>query len=297
MNPLTRRSLLVGGIGLLGTGALAACFSPEETPAPAGASSAGTAITHVHAITRDTVNEGGAEAGAGAGAGTILLATHEGLFRLQDRELTQAGPFVDLMGFTVTPEGRYLASGHPGTGTDLPEPVGLIESTDQGETWEVLSRGGESDFHALAAGPNGVLGFDGQLRASSDGRTWVTLEIPSAPAALAIAPGTGTILATTEDGVMRSDDDGATWDTLDTPQLMSLVAWADDATIVGAGIDGRLLTSRDAGVNWTSSDQPVGEITALGASTTADDEIEALVVADTTVLRTTDGGNTTEPLM
>jgi hypothetical protein len=33
------------------------------------------------------------------------------------------GPVVDLMGFTVTPEGRHPASGHPGTGTDLPEPL------------------------------------------------------------------------------------------------------------------------------------------------------------------------------
>lgn len=294
MKPPTRRTLLIGGLGILGTGALAACTSPAETPAPpatAGASSAGTAITHVHAITRDTVT------GGGAGAGTILLATHEGLFRLQEGELTQVGPVVDLMGFTVTPEGRYLASGHPGPGTDLPEPVGLIESTDQGQTWQVLSRGGESDFHALAAGPNGVLGFDGQLRASSDGRTWNTLEIPSAPAALAIAAGTGTILATTQDGVMRSADDGATWDTLDTPQLMSLIAWADEKTIVGAGIDGHLLTSTDAGETWTASDQPIGEITALGAGLTEEGETEALLVADGTVLRTTDGGNTIEQLL
>ena len=291
MNLLTRRSLVLGGLGLLGTVALAACTSPAQTPAPAEASSAGTAITHVHAITRDTV------AGGGAVAGTILLATHEGLFHVQDGELIQVGPVVDLMGFTVTPEGRYLASGHPGPGTDLPEPVGLIESTDQGETWQVLSRGGESDFHALAAGPDRVIGFDGRLRASIDGRTWDTLEIPSAPAALAIAPGAGAILATTREGVLRSTDDGATWDTLDTPQLLSLIAWADEKTIVGAGIDGHLLTSTDAGKTWTASDQPVGEITALGANTTADGEIEALMVADTIVLRTTDGGNTTEALL
>ncbi|MGQ1795822.1 F510_1955 family glycosylhydrolase [Kocuria oceani] len=291
MNPLTRRTLVLGGLGLFGTGALAACTSPAQAPTPTAAGSAGTAITHVHAITRDTV------AGGGAGVGTILLATHEGLFHLQDGELTQVGPVVDLMGFTVTPEGRYLASGHPGPGTDLPEPVGLIESTDQGETWQVLSRGGESDFHALAAGPDRVLGFDGQLRTSSNGRTWDTLEIPSAPAALAINQSPGTILATTQNGVLRSTANSATWETLDTPQLMSLIAWADEETIVGAGIDGHLLTSRDAGETWTSSDQPVGEITALGASTTADGEIEALMVADTTVLRTTDGGNTTEQLL
>lgn len=288
MDPLTRRSLLLGGLGLLGTGALVAC-SPqaESSPPPPSddAGGAGTAITHVHAITRD------------AATGTVLLATHEGLFRLQDRELTQVGPVVDLMGFTVTPEGRYLASGHPGTGTDLPEPVGLIGSTDRGETWEVLSRGGESDFHALAAGPDSVLGFDGQLRAGTDGRSWEIREIPSAPASLAIAPGTGTVLATTEDGALRSDDDGATWDALDTPQLMSRVAWADDRTVVGAGIDGHLLTSRDAGRTWTAGAEPVGEITALGAGTTEDGEIEALLVVGTDVLRTTDGGNSTESLL
>lgn len=118
----------------------------------------------------------------------MLLATHQGLFRLQDGELTQVGPVVDFMGFTLTPEGRYLASGHPAPNTDLPEPLGLAESTDRGQSWTVLSRGGQSDFHALAAGPNGVLGFDGQLRASTDGLTWQSLEIPVAPASLAISP-------------------------------------------------------------------------------------------------------------
>lgn len=180
---------------------------------------------------------------------------------------------------------------------DLPEPVGLIESNDQGETWEVLSRGGESDFHALVAGTDRVLGFDGQLRASRDGRTWNTLSIPSDPAYLAMSPDAGTVLATTEEGVLRSGDDGATWTTLDTPQLMSLITWVDDATIVGAGIDGHLLTSIDAGNTWTASDNPIGEITALGTGRADDGEAEVLLMADSTILRTTDGGKTTEQLL
>lgn len=286
MTTLSRRSLLalslVAGTGL----AVTACSPrPGNSTSPVPSTNTGTAITHVHAITRDPNTE------------VVLLATHEGLFRLQKGELTQVGPVVDLMGFTTTPEGRYLASGHPGPGVDLPEPVGLIESTDRGETWEVLSRDGESDFHALAAGPDRVLGFDGQLRASRDGRTWDTVSIPSAPASLAISPETGTVLATTEEGVLRSGDDGTTWATLDTPQLMSLIAWADDTTIVGAGIDGRLLTSTDIGNTWTASDQPIGEITALGAGRTQDGKTELLLVADSVVLRTTDGGRTTEQLL
>ncbi|OBA45762.1 F510_1955 family glycosylhydrolase [Kocuria sp. ICS0012] len=287
MIPLTRRYLLTGGLGLLGAGALAAC-TPQTQPATApsdAASSAGTAITHVHAITRDPAT------------GVVLLATHEGLFRLENKELTRVGPVVDLMGFTVTPEGRYLASGHPSPGTELPEPLGLAESTDGGQSWSVLSRGGESDFHTLAAGPAGVIAFDGQLRTSTDGRTWAHRAIPSPPAALTVAQGSGTVLATTEDGVLRSTDHGATWTPVDTPQLMSLIAWADDTTIVGAGIDGRLLTSTDAGTSWTTSEKPLGEITALGAARTQDGDVETLLVVDRTVVRSLDGGDTTDRLL
>lgn len=286
MNPLTRRQLMTGGLGLLGTSTLVACAPGAQEAIPEGSETdAGTTVSHIHAIVRDP-----------ADAAVVLLATHEGLFRLRDRKLTAIGPTVDLMGFTVTPEGRYLASGHPGAGSDLPEPVGLIESTDEGKSWTVLSRGSESDFHALTASPDLVLGFDGELRLSADGRTWETLTIPSAPADLAIAPGTGAMLAATEAGVLISAD-GSSWQELETPQLISRLVWADAETIVGAGIDGHLLTSHDAGDTWTSSQQPVGEVTALGASVTEDGTVEALLVAESMVLRSTDGGDTTEELL
>ena len=87
MNSLTRRSLLLAGFSLLGSGALVACSPQANSTAPTASSStnsAGTAITHVHAITRD------------AATGVILLATHEGLFRWESRQLTQVGPVVDL---------------------------------------------------------------------------------------------------------------------------------------------------------------------------------------------------------
>ena len=102
MTPLTRRTLIAGGLTLLGAGTLTACAAPNPTTSPAAGT--GTAITHVHAITRDPES------------GDVLLATHQGLFRLQGGELTQVGPVVDFMGFTLTPEGRYLASGHPAPG-------------------------------------------------------------------------------------------------------------------------------------------------------------------------------------
>lgn len=292
MTALTRRLLLTGGIGLLGAGVVTACAEPGPSagseagagPQDGADSEAGAAMGHVHGIARDPSD------------GVVLLATHYGLFRVQDGELVSVGPTVDLMGFTLAPEGRYLASGHPGAGSDLPEPVGLIESTDQGESWTVVSRGGESDFHALTAGAGRILGFDGELRMSTDGENWETLSISAPPAALAVAPGTGEIVAATEAGLLLSAD-GSSWETLETPGLISRVAWADETTIVGSGIDGRLMTSRDAGQTWSASEEPVGEVVAIGAGLTEDGSVEALLVVGSTVLRTVDGGNTVEQLV
>jgi photosystem II stability/assembly factor-like uncharacterized protein len=97
-------------------------------------------------------------------------------------------------------DGSYLASGHPGAGAALGNPVGLIRSTDGGDMWTTLSRAGKSDFHGLTAGSGLVAGYDGALRISTDGRSWQTHDIPSAPHVLAVSPDGGRLLATTSAG-------------------------------------------------------------------------------------------------
>src|SRR5512146_2926265 len=82
--------------------------------------------------------------------GTVYLATHDGLFRYGGSGPQRVGPVIDLMGFAVVGPDHFYASGHPGEGADLPDPVGLIESTDAGRTWRALSRQGKSDFHTVA---------------------------------------------------------------------------------------------------------------------------------------------------
>lgn len=283
MNAMTRRHLIMGGLGLFGAGTLVAC-SPQNQSAGSD-TSASTVISHIHAIARDP-----------ADTAVVLLAAHEGLFQLRDQELIARGPAIDLMGFTVTPEGRYFASGHPGPGTDLPEPLGLMESIDRGESWEVLSRGGESDFHALAANSGQILGFDGELRLSTNGRTWESLTLPSAPAAVAIAEGSGIMLASTEKGVLRSGD-GSTWETLETPQLVQVLTWADSETIVGASVEGYLLISRNSGDTWAVGAARIEEISAVEANLTVDGRVEVLLGAGSSVLRTFDLGETTDRLL
>jgi hypothetical protein len=220
--------------------------------------------------------------------GAVLLATHDGLFRYENGEPARVGPVIDLMGFTVVGPDHFYASGHPGPDVDLPEPVGLIESTDGGKTWQQLSRQGESDFHALAASEAGVFGFDGTLRATSDGKQWRDLDPPEEPYALALSPDAKVVLATAPTGLMRSGDGGKTWaEVADAPALM-FVDWAAGDLVAGVGPEGDVAVSDDGGKTWDVRGRIEGQAHALGA---AGDGPDLLVATGDGLLRS-DGGKT-----
>lgn len=229
-----------------------------SAPAVAPGPQALPATSHVHAVARD------------ASTGQTLVATHEGLYVLGAGEPRRVGPVIDFMGFSVVGPKHYLASGHPGPGTDLPQPVGLIETRDGGQTWTVLSGGGESDYHALSAGGGRVVGFDGSLRSSADGRTWVPGDLSAEPRALAASPDGRVVLATTADGLMRSTDGGVRWSAVPGAPLLFLVQWAGGGSVAGLDTDGFVQLSRDGGTTWQRSGVEAGAVQAIGASGTGE---------------------------
>ncbi|WP_409332017.1 F510_1955 family glycosylhydrolase [Trujillonella humicola] len=234
---------------------------------------------HVHGVEVDP-----------ADAGAVLLATHDGLFRVDDGASTRVGPVIDLMGFTVAGPNRYLASGHPGPGVDLPQPVGLIESTDGGRTWEQLSRQGESDFHALTVSTAGVLGYDGSLMRSSDGLEWEQLTIPAVPASLSASPDGGEMLAATAEGLLRSVDGGVSWSPSEGAPPLQVVDWATDGTaVVGVDPSGGVWSSPDGGATWRQGPQVGPAPQAVGASGSGE-AARIVVVTATGLLESTDGG-------
>ncbi|TFV67331.1 UNVERIFIED_ORG: exo-alpha-sialidase [Bacillus sp. AZ43] len=224
----------------------------------------------------------------------MLVATHHGLVDVDtDGTATEIGPVIDLMGFAVTESGHYLASGHPGLRVDLPNPVGLISSTDAGRTWTPLSRAGESDFHALAALPDGgVLGYDGTLRRSADGHTWEDLTIPAEPHTLAAAPDGATVLATTAQGLLRSTDAGGSWTPVPGAPVLQVITWAEDGTTaVGVDPAGAVWTSTDAAATWQQTADLASTPHAV-AATTAGGPLKIAVVTDEGLTQSVDGGQT-----
>lgn len=266
---------------------LQACTA-VPTPVPVGSSpqtiNSTLPSSHVHGLTVD------------GHTGQVLLATHEGLFDVTKQPATKIGPTNDLMGFTAGQEqGVYYASGHPGPGSDLPNPLGLLRSGDGGKTWEKLSRAGESDFHALAIAKSGIVAFDGKLRVSADGTSWGTVDVPFMPVSLAGHPASDTLLATTRGGLQRSTDGGATWSLNSAAPVVQFAAFANPGEAVGVEPDGTVHTSSDAGMTWTRQGGIEGEVQAIATVKGADGKPGIWAATSGGVVVSTDGGTTFRP--
>ncbi|WP_377642307.1 F510_1955 family glycosylhydrolase [Oryzobacter terrae] len=208
---------------------------------------------HVHAVAKDPAS------------GRLLLATHAGLFAEGKEEFERVGPAIDLMGFTVAGPNHYYASGHPQPGSDLPNPVGLIESRDGGQTWQVLSRGGTSDFHAMAAAGSGIAGFDGTLRFTEDGKAWDDLPSGFEPISITGRVDDRRLVASTNEAVMTSGDSGRTWASVPDSPAPALVSRADNA-VIALTADGRVHLADASGRAWMQTELTAKAPQALLAS-------------------------------
>ncbi|GAA4360916.1 hypothetical protein GCM10023166_02220 [Paeniglutamicibacter cryotolerans] len=174
------------------------------------------------------------------------------------------------MGFSAASDGTFYASGHPGPGTDLPDPLGLMKSIDGGESWAPLSLQGVSDFHALSVTREQIIGYDGNLRSTTDGQKWADIgPLAPTPYALVGNPKNTVVLATTEEGVWRSTNSGKTWSAPGGgPQLLT-AAFADLMTVVGVTPEGSVYLSLDAGASWAALGAKVEQPAAIGAAALA----------------------------
>lgn len=283
---MSRSSVVLAGAAALVL-ALAAC-TPSTGPT-AGASStrqagSGLPSSHVHGLT------------VSGDTSQVLLATHDGLFDVSKQPATKIGGTNDLMGFTAGKDsGIFYASGHPGAGSNLPNPLGLLKTVDGGKTWEQLSRQGESDFHAMTTTKSGIVAFDGTLRTSPDGKTWKTVSAGFAPAVLAGHPGSDTVLATTQEGIQRSTNGGTTWTAVKSGPVIQFAAFATAAEVVGAEPDGTVHYSADAGVTWTKKGRIEGQVLAIAAVKSANGQSQILAATPEGIVVSTDGGTTFRP--
>jgi hypothetical protein len=228
-------------------------------------------LAHVHGL------------GVDPGDGMLFAASHLGVFRVptSGNAVRIANRYQDTMGFTVIGPHHFLGSGHPDLREDLPSYLGLIESTDGGQTWQSLSLSGQADFHALRVAGDRTYGYDattGELLTSTNRHAWdrlAKIELSD----LAVSPANPQLLlATTPRGIQRSIDGGSTFSPVRNVPVLQNLAWATPKALYGVAPDGAVWASADAGIRWTTRSRLDGAPQAMTA------------VGDATVYVATDSG-------
>ncbi|MGH2535886.1 MAG: F510_1955 family glycosylhydrolase, partial [Candidatus Promineifilaceae bacterium] len=82
----------------------------------------------------------------------LFVPAHDGLRLFSDGQWQiPDAPAHDYMGYAPADDGFY-SSGHPHPSSGLVNPLGLVKSTDGGQTLTRLGFEGESDFHLMGVG-------------------------------------------------------------------------------------------------------------------------------------------------
>jgi hypothetical protein len=265
----------------LTSAAIAACSSNTADNTPAVV----PGMVHIHGL------------GINPADNQLYMATHYGLFRAGDGQAPQrVGDLAqDFMGFTVTGDDEFLASGHPDPADrSQPPHLGLIKSDDAGQTWDSMSLKGSADFHALEYRHNRIYGHDsqsGKVMVSIDEQTWQS-RAGIAAFDLAVSPvDANDVLATTRQGLLRSTDGAMTFSPVVGAPALVFVGWPDSGQLVGADAQGTLYTSTDA-ETW----KPRHPLNATPQALLAAGDGQVYAATDTAIYVSNDDGATVSVL-
>lgn len=276
---------LATGIIVTATGCAAGNTGSEGTNTAAGMEDAQT-LGHVHGLGIDPAD------------GTLYIASHMGVFQLDEHSnLTRiADRYQDTMAFTIVGPGHFLASGHPDLREDLPPHLGLIESTDAAETWNPVSRQGESDFHALEVAGDQLYGYDSaneSLLVTTDRRHWrvidrttlvdIAVDPDDSNRVLGATPQGGVIEYNAPQAGEKAEGQAAPVKR-NAPPLVFL-DWIEGDDVAGLALDGTTYRSPDGGRSWQRLSSVPGQAQALDAAPRA-----WHIATSTGVYRSTDEG-------
>ena len=290
-----RRVTMITTAALIVT-AVAACSAGSATrstamPPPAAVSSTATPTASIPPSAVSGLPKAFVRAIGVNFGGSAYLATDLGLFRVDQNGAQRIGPALDLMSLTVVGPDHFYASGRPGAGSRLTDPLGLIESTDGGKTWHQRSLAGRSDFVALSSSGPVMFGFDGTVKFSVDaGASWHEKAGISGVLSLATAPGGDLTVVATTSGVIRLTGPGRAAQQVTGAPKLALVSWAALSNVVGVSSDGTVYASGDAGLTWQQRGTIGGRVQAMTAFADGEGNLEILAATATALVQSFDTG-------
>ncbi|MBT2696670.1 hypothetical protein J7E79_04465 [Bacillus sp. ISL-40] len=288
---------------------LSACSSKEESKVTSVKS--GKKIEDIHGV--GVSNDG-----------TTYIATHEGLFSTKNVGETWnkvGSSNDDFMGFHLRSDGTMMTSGHPGTDSEYPNPMGVLISKDKGLHWKEVEYVGKIDFHTLTTyhhDPNVIYGLNdmgtgqygaGIYKSLDGGKKWTKVEPKGLPSdlmkvhsLLVLPKDKNTLLAGTENGVMISKDGGANWEIFDDTRLITaMTLMPNGKDIIAYSMNNMVsgvMISQDGGQSWKSIGLDLGQDAASSISVNQKDEKQiAVSTFSTSLYETKDGGGNWEQII
>ncbi|AEI42117.1 F510_1955 family glycosylhydrolase [Paenibacillus mucilaginosus] len=269
----------------------------EEHGAHEHEAAEGTAFLHIHGLGYSRDGE------------RLYIPVHNGIKIYAGGAWSDApGDKHDYMGFSAADNGFY-SSGHPAEGTRYKNPLGLIRSTDEGQSITVLALEGEVDLHGMAVSyrthtlyalnpePNSKMKQQGLFYSRDEGKTWT-------PAAMAGVSGQITSLAVhpSDDkisaigitaGTYVSRDYGQTYAQLD-PKPASALTFTDQGELLIGSTGAVELRKVNPGTGQAESWKPAsaGEAITYISANPADPKKAAYTTEKKNVYVTSDGGAT-----
>ncbi|WP_019414668.1 F510_1955 family glycosylhydrolase [Paenisporosarcina sp. TG20] len=188
----------------------------------------------------------------------IYIPAHDGLkvFKGGIWSSTEGGKH-DYMGFSMVDDGFY-SSGHPGAGSSLKNPFGVVKTTDMGQTLEMLDLYQEVDFHGMAVGynthaiyvmnpqANSRMDEAGLYYSTDDTKTWTRSDMTGLQGpiyTIAVHPTNEAIVALgTGEGVFLSNDFGQSFNSVSDSPTTAVAFSAKGELIAGSTSDEMTLT-------------------------------------------------------
>lgn len=250
----------------------------------------------------------------------LYLATHHGLIHIDAdsrwQRIAEEDQRHDLMGFSITTGGQFISSGHPAESADLADPLGIIISDDQGQTWEPIALHGEIDFHVMevnAGDATHVYGLNtygadqGLYRSTDGGKNWEKMQGDGLPddlngvyTMISHPADSERILAGTVMGLLSSTDGGQSWSTFTVDYSMTGAnAIGNKETIIAylVGEQEGLYRSEDFGESWESLNLKLEKDAAFHIAVDPQNpDTMTIGTYEEHLYRTKDGGDTWEQL-
>lgn len=290
---------------------ISGCSSSKEASAEPKKIKSGYKAEHLHGI-------------AYASDQNIYVATHEGMLatNLKGESWTMKGAYdFDFMGYNVMSDGTMITSGHPGKTSNLPNPLGLMVSENNGEKWESKALMGKVDFHILSSNfsnPQVIYGISqmdsgvyksGLYKSTDKGENWDYVKSTGLPkdlhqmyALTSLPNDENYLIAGTENGVLHSKDGGKTWEAYEPERLITAISvipetkelMAYSVTNNKAGV----VKSPDNGKTWIYQGLDLGQdaVAYFGINPTDSDKI-AISTFENSVYSTEDGGQNWNTLL